>query len=121
MGGYAGCSAKQWQFAAWLAAVAFIFPIPHTIALRNLLLLVGLVGLVWIGRTSLPKPASWMKPAAWCLIALTSWIAFHSVTVAPSPTLALDQFRANWMMPLLLGGVGAWAATQLPRDECYKS
>ncbi|BAO31306.1 O-antigen ligase family protein [Sulfuritalea hydrogenivorans] len=117
MGGYAGCSAKQWQFAAWLAAVAFIFPIPHTIALRNLLLLVGLVGLVWIGRTSLPKPASWMKPAAWCLIALTSWIAFHSVTVAPSPTLALDQFRANWMMPLLLGGVGAWAATQLPRER----
>jgi hypothetical protein len=111
----------QLLLAAWLAAVVFVFPIPHTIALRNLLLLSGVVALVWACRKSLPKLTPWMKPAAWWLIALTSWIAFHSVAVAPSPTLALDQFRANWMMPLLLGGVGAWAATQLPRERAAQA
>lgn len=116
-----GQSAKQWLFAAWLAAVVFVFPIPHTIALRNLLLLCGVVALVWACRKSLPKPTPWLKPAAWCLIALTSWIAFHSVAVAPSPTLALDHFRANWLMPLLLGGIAAWAAMQLPRERAMQT
>lgn len=117
----AGWNAKRWLFAAWLAVIAFIFPIPHTIALRNLLLVLGLVGLLWIGRTSLPKPASWLKPAAWWLIALTTWIVLHSVAVAPAPTLSLDHFRANWLMPLLLGAVGAWAATQLPRERAAQA
>jgi len=101
-----------WQ--GWLAAVIFVFPIPHTIALRNLLLVLGLVALLWTCRKSLPQPAPWLKPAAWWLLGLTGWIVFHSVAVAPSPTLALDQFRANWVVPLLLGALAAWAATQLP-------
>lgn len=108
-----------WQ--AWLAAIVFIFSIPHTIALRNLLLLAGLSGLLWTGRRSLPKSASWLKPTAWWLTALTAWIVFHSVAVAPAPTLALDQFRANWLIPLLLGVMGAWAAKQLPREQAVQA
>ena len=109
--------ATQWLFGAWLAAVVFVFPIPHTIALRNLLLAAGIGVLLWMGRRSLPKPARWLRPATWTLIALTAWIVFHSVAVAPAPTIALDQFRANWMLPLLVGGVGAWAAAQVRRER----
>lgn len=115
MGGDAGWNAKQWRFAAWLAAVAFVFPIPHTIALRNLLLVLGLVALLWTCRKPLPKLEPWLKPSALWLMALTGWIVFHSIAVAPAPTLALDQFRANWLMPLFIGGISAWVAIQLPR------
>ncbi|MCF8200142.1 MAG: O-antigen ligase family protein [Sulfuritalea sp.] len=116
-----GLTAKQWLATAWLAVVVFVFPIPHTIALRNLLLLIGFIALVWNHRQSLPRLAPWLKPAAWWLAALTAWIVFHSVAVAPAPTLALDQFRANWLMPLLIGAVGAWAAIQLPRGRALQA
>jgi hypothetical protein len=121
MEGKPGQYKKQWLFAVWLAAVVFVFPIPHTIALRNLLLLIGVVMLLWTGRKSMPKLEPWLKFAAWWLVALTAWIVIHSVAVAPVPTLALDQFRANWLIPLLLGGIGAWAATQLPREQAPRA
>ncbi|MFA5915832.1 MAG: O-antigen ligase family protein [Burkholderiales bacterium] len=110
-----------WFWQAWLAAIVFVFPIPHTIALRNLLLLVGVLALLLGGRRSLPGLAPWLKPAAWWLAALTAWIVFHSVAVAPTPTLALDQFRANWLLPLLIGAVGAWAAQQLPQGRAARA
>ncbi len=113
--------AMTWFWQIWLAAVVFVFPIPHTIALRNLLLLVGIVLLVWSCRRALPRLAPWLKPAAWWLAALTGWIVFHSVAVAPASTIALDQFRANWLMPLLIGVVGAWAATQLPQGRALQA
>jgi hypothetical protein len=115
----AGAMSRFWQ--AWLATIIFIFPIPHTVALRNLLLLAGLIALLWGYRKSLPELPSWLKPAAWWLIALTAWITFHSVAVAPEPTLALEQFRANWVMPLLFGALAAWAATQLPRERATQA
>lgn len=110
-------AATSWFWQAWLAALVFVFPIPHTIALRNLLLALGLVALLVTCRKSLPQPAPWLKPVAWWLLALTTWIVFHSVAVASASTFALDQFRANWMMPLLMGALAAWAAMQAPRER----
>lgn len=112
---------KAWFWQVWLATVVFVFPIPHTIALRNLLLVLGGIVLLSTCRKSLPKPAPWLKPAAWSLSALTAWIVFHSVALAPAPTLALDQLRANWVVPLLLGAVAAWAAVQLPRERAAQA
>lgn len=109
--------AISWFWQAWLAAVVFVFPIPDTIALRNLILAAGLVALAVGHRKSLPILAPWLKPAAWWWLTLTAWIIFHSVAVAPAPTLALDQFRANWLLPLLLGALAAWAATQASREH----
>ena len=119
MSAAAGAMSRFWQ--AWLAAIIFVFPIPHTVALRNLLLLAGLIALLWGCRKSLPKLPSWLKHAAWWLIALTAWIAFHSVVVAPAPMLALEQFRANWVMPLLFGVLATWATTQLPRERATQA
>ncbi|MCF8199351.1 MAG: O-antigen ligase family protein [Sulfuritalea sp.] len=110
-----------WFWQSWLAAMVFVFPIPHTIALRNLLLFIGIIVLVWNHRHAFPKVVPWLKPAAWWLVALTAWIVFHSVAVASAPTFALDQFRANWLNPLLIGAVGAWAATQLPRGRAAQA
>lgn len=47
-----------WFWQAWLAAVVFIFPIPHTIALRNLLLLCGILPVLatWRGAAMKTPP-----------------------------------------------------------------
>lgn len=114
-------TAMSWFWQAWLAAVVFVFPIPHTIALRNLLLLAGVLVLALGCSQARPRLAPWLKPAAWWLAALTAWIFFHSIAVAPVPSLALDQFHANWLVPLLIGAIGAWAAPQLTEGRALRA
>ncbi len=101
-----------WQ--AWLAAVVFVFPIPHTIALRNLLLLAGLAALLatWRGAARLRLPPR-LKPAAWGLVATTAWLVLHSLTVAPAPTFALDSLRGDWIVPLLVAALAIGAAARI--------
>lgn len=103
-----------WFWQAWLAAVVFIFPIPHTIALRNLLLLTGLLALLatWRGAVR-PRLAPALKPAAWGLGATTLWLLLHSLAVAPAPTVALDNLRGDWIVPLLTAVLAAFAAARV--------
>ncbi len=98
----------DWFWQAWLAAIVFIFPLPGTIALRNLLLLVGVLALLATLRgTARPQPSRILRPAAWGLVATTAWLVLHSVTVAPSPTLAMGNLRGDWLVPLLSGALAA--------------
>lgn len=107
-------AAMTWFWQAWLAAVVFVFPIPHTIALRNLLLLVGLLALLATLRgAARPRLPSTLKPAAWALVATTAWLALHSIAVAPAPTLALDNLRGDWILPLLTAALAAYAAARV--------
>lgn len=103
-----------WFWQAWLAAIVFIFPIPHTIALRNLLLLAGLLALLATWRRA-PRPhlPPVLKPAAWALLATTAWLALHSITVAPVPAVALDNLRGDWILPLLTAVLAAYAAARM--------
>lgn len=103
-----------WFWQAWLAAVVFIFPIPHTIALRNLLLLTGLLALLaTLRRAPRPSLPAALVPAAWALLATTAWLLLHSLAVAPAPTVALDNLRGDWIVPLLTAVLAAYVATRL--------
>jgi hypothetical protein len=103
-----------WFWQIWLAAVVFVFPLPGTIALRNLLLLVGLLALLATLRgTPRPRPPHYLRPAAWGLVAITAWLAWHSVAVAPTPTLALGNLRGDWIVPLLTAALAAYASARL--------
>jgi hypothetical protein len=106
--------AATWFWQAWLAAVAFVFPIPHTIALRNLLLLAGVLALLASWRRA-PRPVLLpaLRPAAWGLVATTAWLVLQSITVAPAPTLALDNLRGDWIVPLLTAALAAYAAARI--------
>ncbi|MCM2288580.1 MAG: O-antigen ligase family protein [Sulfuritalea sp.] len=98
-----------WFWQAWLAAIVFIFPIPHTIALRNLLLLIGLLALLaTLRRAPRPSLPAALVPAAWALLATTIWLLLHSFAVAPAPTVALDNLRGDWIVPLLTAVLAAF-------------
>lgn len=100
-------------WAYWLAVLVFVFPIPGTIALRNVILLVGATVLLWTGWRGLPARIPAMMPAAWGLVGLTAWIVLHSLLIAGDTGNALDQLRANWLNQILIGGIGAWAASRI--------
>lgn len=111
MHAFPGYKARAWQ--VWLAAVVFVFPIPGTIALRNLLLLFGLIALLASargkGRPSMPGR---LCPAAWGLAALTGWLVLHSLVLAPAPLVALDNVRGDWVMPMLIGVLASFGAAR---------
>ena len=102
----------------WLFLLVAIYPVPHTIALRNLLLLIGLLGLAWHWRvtlhalSTLRRRLTWLAASAWILAALTVWIVIHGLVIAPLPAMALDRARADWLMPLLLVAIGATVASR---------
>lgn len=109
------CHAKgrSWFWLTWLATLVFVFPIPGTIALRNLILFTGVFALFWTGRHNRPTGVPDLILAAWSLLALTAWIALHSVLIAADISDALNQLRANWLNQILIAAIGAWVASQV--------
>ncbi|MDO8787302.1 MAG: O-antigen ligase family protein [Sulfuritalea sp.] len=106
-------AAMSWFWQAWLAAIVFVYPIPHTIALRNLMLLLGVLALLATLRSAtFPSLPQKLKASAWTLLATTAWLVMHSVAVSPAPTLALDNLRGDWIVPLLTAVVAAYAAAR---------
>jgi hypothetical protein len=115
-------TAKDRLLMAWLATVVFLYPISHVIALRNLVLAVGLMVIVLTLRHA-PKPSSvpQLKASAWALAALTVWLAIHSGFIAEHPAQAFDELRGNWLQPLLIAALGALAAARLSTLNALRS
>lgn len=115
---------RMWSI--WLFLLAAIYPVPHTIALRNLLLLIGLLGLALHWRvtlralSALRQRSTWLAASAWILGALTVWIVIHALLIAPDPTISLDVVRADWLMPLLLLVVGAIVAMRTENGDALR-
>ena len=97
-----------------LFATYFVYPIPHTIALRNLLLLAGLVACAAI-IVRRYNPASFWQPlnpfrfSGWILLSLTLWLLLQSSFISPYPRLALDMLRGDWFIELLAAIAGGCA------------
>ncbi|WP_310451406.1 O-antigen ligase family protein [Sulfuritalea sp.] len=119
-----GSGSKIWP--VWLFLLVAIYPVPHTIALRNLLLLIGLLGLAWHWRatfqalTTLWRRSTWLTASAWLLVALTVWMVIHALLIAPLPTMALDRVRVDWLMPLLLLATGATVAIRSRNGDALR-
>ncbi len=101
----------------WMFALVVVYPIPHTIALRNLLLVSGLLvagGILWrrrgvrrIGDTPL---CGSLRLAGTILAALTVWLGLQSAFISPYPTLALGMLRGDWLVALMVAITAACAA-----------
>lgn len=111
---------RKWWLPGWLFALYFIYPIPHTIALRNLLLVVGLASCLWmIGRDHSSRQArralASFRASGWILATLTGWLLLQSSLVSPYPALALDMLRGDWLNELLVAFIGGCAVLAMRR------
>ncbi|MEI7614143.1 MAG: hypothetical protein WCK63_14685, partial [Betaproteobacteria bacterium] len=95
-------------------AIYFIYPIPHTVALRYLLLAVLLFSGLWILARN-PFPADCLrnlKPfrvSGLILFALTLWLLIQSTFISPLNEQALGMLRGDWLNSLIAAFIGLLA------------
>jgi hypothetical protein len=96
---------------AWLAVMTFLFHVPHTIALRNFLLVAGIV-LIVAGWRRWPRPSlpASLRACAWALLVLTAWMALQAVLFSPTTGYALGRLRGDWLMHFVAGATAALIA-----------
>lgn len=115
-------SALRWLAPVWMAALVFVYPIPHTIALRNVLLLAGLIGFgiaAWRQRAApgvqrLPRAAASLRWALVLLALLTVWMLLQSALISPRPVEALRLWKGDWLVALIVLAVGVLAQRHAP-------
>lgn len=96
-----------------LASLLFIYPIPHTISLRYLLLLAAAVvfGYLAIRRGS---PAILLRPVLPLALfgALLAWLFFGAVFISHDFARTLSEVSSQWLMALLslMAGLAAGSA-----------
>ena len=102
--------------AAMLFVLMLVYPVPHTIALRNILLVAFLAGcavpLRRAGRAAVV--AAWaaqapLRTAAWLMAALTTWLLLQSTLVSARPAEALNMLRGDWLIAIIAFSAGAAA------------
>lgn len=97
---------------ALIGLLFFIWPIPHTIAARNLLMVGSLVLSGYLVFRNRPPPASFsqLKPAAWLCFAFSTWLIVVAVFVSGETAWSLGEIQGQWGKALLALAVGALAA-----------
>jgi hypothetical protein len=105
---------------AWMAILVFVYPIPHTIALRNLLLLAGLLLCAAQSLRSgdqSPTRHSFvpLRTPLILLGALSAWLVINSAFLSRHAEEALQLLRGDWLVALLVAFIGGWAAK---REGC---
>lgn len=112
---------RKWGLPVWLFLLFFIYPIPHTIALRNLFLFVGLIVslklIVYsVDWKSLLRLLSPLRGSGWILLILTLWLLIQSSIISPYPQLSLGMLRGDWLIELLVAATGGCAVLACRRD-----
>lgn len=106
-----------WTLSLFLMAVLiFVWPIPGTIALRNVLAGLLLATVFYINWKN-PKPLKLadlpgLKWPIGLLTGLTLWIAVVIAGWAAEPALSWGEYWAQWTIPLLSGCAGFLLASQ---------
>jgi hypothetical protein len=95
--------------ATWLAGLMAVHPLPHTGALRSLLILIALVhvGMLYWRRPAHRRPALPPPGVEGALLALlTGWLVFQAAVLAPAATSALAELGREWAKLLGMAGLG---------------
>lgn len=118
---FGGVGRRPWAWPVWLFLVVLVFPVPHAIALRNLLLLTGFAALVVghcrRGNAAWHSPGwqgGWLRAPAVLFGLLTLWLGIQTALVAPQPWSSLDNIRGDWLVPVVWGSIGWAVARGLP-------
>lgn len=102
------------------SALVFVWPIPDSIAFRNMLMLAGMLLLVptiikYRGEEKANTPI-WINDIFIPLLLLTAWMFFVALFISPETQWSLDEIRGHWIMPLISLLLGLMATRVL-----YKS
>lgn len=96
------------------AALFFVLPIPHTIALRDLLALVCVGLFIYFafrdGRPHLPAAA---RVPLRLYLAFLLWLAGAGAVLAKQPAVILHEIASQWLRGLVYLGIGALVALKL--------
>ncbi|MDP2828647.1 MAG: O-antigen ligase family protein [Sulfuricellaceae bacterium] len=96
--------------AMLLAMIFFVFPIPHTVALRNLFVLALIGMLITLWRKGMPSVTTdvvaYRNGEIQALGALTLWMFVQTSLWAADRSLSFDDFVIDWLGTLLLAWVG---------------
>lgn len=106
---------STWLWGLWLLGLVAIYPVPHTIALRNVWLLLGTLLLLWCAVRRPVRPLGVRREMGWVLIilgVLTGWLLLQSVFLSPFASQALRHLRGEWLMVLWAALAGFLAATR---------
>ncbi len=106
--------ALQWAGLVFLMLLFVVWPIPHTISLRDLLLLLVVVTFGYLVLRA--RPAGWWRELVWPLgfyIALTLWIVIVALFISPETAWSLGEIRGQWLKGLLAMVAGGLAALAL--------
>jgi hypothetical protein len=105
---------------ALLGILFFVWPVPHTVSVRDLLLVLNLVlfgYLAWIRRGSGAVLRELATPAL-VLAGLTAWMYFVAFFISPETGWTLDELSSQWwraLAALLIGALVALAARGDPK------
>ena len=111
--------------AVWIAALTgvlfVVWPIPHTIALRNAvmgLLLIALAsGSDWRAAQDFVRGPARMFAVVYCLF--TAWILVVAFFISPFPQWSLSEIEGQWLMGTGALILGALTAFQKNREVPY--
>lgn len=110
---------------AGLAAISllfFVWPIPHTVSLRDLLLVLSLVlfiSLAWRKRWPGETLRDLRLPVG-ILAALTLWMYVVAIFISAETAWSLDEIQSQWWRALAALTVGALVALASQGDPSFK-
>lgn len=102
---------RAWRLPAWLFFLAALYPVPHTIALRNLLIAGGLAALGWRlrradARARLTGALRAGGTTVMLALALSAWMPLQSWTLGRFAEQSLALWAGDWLVAGLIGLAG---------------
>ncbi len=111
----------SYALLATISALITVWPLPETMALRNLLLVVGAalaIPLTWKNRMHLFQRDAW---PIWLSAAFFLWLAFHYLVLTSSPKEQLSELQGVWARAAISSIIGLAAGLTIllrePRAE----
>jgi O-antigen ligase len=104
---------------ALLGLLFFVWPMPHTVSVRDLLLVLNLClfgYLAW--RRGWPRQSfrQLLLPAS-ALAALTAWMYLVAFFISPETSWSLDEISSQWIRALLALSAGALVAIAVKKES----
>lgn len=122
---YIDARPAEWLGLAVVAVLVFVWPVRGTIALRQILLLAGV--LIWLriwfkSREAKPDLSSLIRPFFWYCV-LTGWLLIGAFLISVDTQWSLRELKGQWLRAALTGLLGflvaAWAVR--PRLDWNKA